>query len=53
MTSALALIALAIISGVTMGMMRAHGTLPLPIPVFSIHAGMVLSAAIILLLNAG
>ena len=52
MSSALVLLAIAIISGVTMGVMRMRGTLALPIPVTLIHVGMVLSALIMLLLNA-
>jgi membrane-associated PAP2 superfamily phosphatase len=52
MGSALVLIAIAVVSGVAMGVMRARGTLALPIPVFWIHAGMVLGALVILVLKA-
>ena len=52
MGSALVLIVIALLSGVTMGVMRARGTLALPIPVFWIHASMVLGALVILVLKA-
>jgi hypothetical protein len=52
MLSALILIAIALVSGVTMGVMRARGTLVLPIPVFSIHASIVMGALVILILKA-
>jgi len=52
MGSALVLIAIALISGVTMGVMRARGTLALPIPVFWIHASIVMGALVILILKA-
>ena len=52
MLPALVLIAIAVISGVTMGVMRVRGTLVLPIPVFWIHASMVLGALVILILKA-
>jgi membrane-associated PAP2 superfamily phosphatase len=52
MLPATILIAIAILSGVTMGVMRVRGTLALPIPVFWIHASMVLGALVILVLKA-
>jgi hypothetical protein len=52
MTYALALLALALVSGTVMSVMRARGTLALPIPVVSIHAGMALAAVLIFMLNA-
>jgi membrane-associated PAP2 superfamily phosphatase len=52
MLPALVLIAIAIVSGVTMGVLRARGRLALPMPVFWVHASMVLGALVILVLKA-
>ena len=52
MGSAAVLIAIAVLSGITMGVMRVRGTLALPIPVFWIHASMLLGALVILVLKA-
>ena len=50
MSPAFVLLAIALIGGVTMGVMRARGTLALPIPVTLIHGGMALCALIMILL---
>ena len=50
LNSALLLLAIALIGGFTMGVMRVRGTLALPIPVTLIHGAMVLSAVIMILL---
>jgi hypothetical protein len=51
MGSALLLLVIALIGGITMGVMRARGTLTLPIPVTLIHAGMAVGAVIMFLLT--
>ena len=50
MNPGITLLAIALIGGITMGVMRVRGTLALPIPVTLIHGAMVLSAVIMILL---
>jgi hypothetical protein len=52
MTYALVLLALAVVSGTAMSVMRSRGTLALPIPVLTIHIGMALAALLIFALKA-
>ena len=52
MLPATILIAIAILSGVTMGVMRVRGTLALPIQVLLIHASMAASAVLMFMLSA-